>query len=123
MTAVLLKLSLDEVWPLSNILNEVCNGFRVRDFEKRISVKESMAEGLLRRIGDLLRSVPNEEYSKVRTIELEPWEIEVILNAMKEVYKQIDDWEFGIRLGIEIPEMQAIERKLRAALESDVKIT
>lgn len=56
-----LRLARREVVLMSNILNEVCNGFFLPQFQERIGVDEHAARRLLAEIHALAESMPREE--------------------------------------------------------------
>ena len=43
----------DEIWPLLNILNEVCHGININDFEKTIGAKKEIVVKLLDKISEI----------------------------------------------------------------------
>lgn len=104
-TSKVLKLKNDDVWPLVNILNEICNGIHINNFETCISVNENYVLQLLRR----LAKRKNEEEPVVILSDLD---LSVINNALNEVYKQIDDWEFQTRIGVTRPEIEETRKKI-----------
>lgn len=48
------------------------------------------------------------------TLEISKKELMVFINALKEVRKSIEDWEFGIRMGIEVEEAEKMLESLKA---------
>jgi len=48
------------------------------------------------------------------TLEISKKELMVLINALKEVRKSIEDWEFGIRMGIEVEEADIMLESLKA---------
>ena len=55
-----LKLSFNELLIINNSLNEVCNGFEVRNFESTIGASEEHAETMLNTVCKLLTSMIKE---------------------------------------------------------------
>jgi hypothetical protein len=55
-----IKFSFNELLIIHNSLNEVCNGFQVRNFESTIGTSEEQAEGLLNITCKLLTSMIEE---------------------------------------------------------------
>lgn len=82
-----------------NILGEVCWGFDLNHFEKKIGVKREIVEILLKR---LLK----EEQKGVSEIYLNYLEVDIIKKALQEVEKQIEEWEFQTRLGVSLDEVK-----------------
>ena len=104
MNTKIIKLSSNEIWPLLNILNEVCHGIHIENFEKIIGAKKENAVILMDRIS-------NEE--KVETILiLNKSELDILKNSSLEVFKQIDEWEFQTRIGISRNEVIKIIEKI-----------
>ncbi len=59
---VILHLSKDELGALINALNEVCNGFEVKKFEKKIGVSEEKATILLKFLSSIYRKANFERF-------------------------------------------------------------
>jgi hypothetical protein len=100
-----IRLNSNEVWPLVNILNEVCSGIHIDNFEKCIGVKKEV-------VVELMDKVMKEELKDEPILKLNDYEIEILERSFNEVFKQIEEWEFQTRIGIKIQEAQRIKNKL-----------
>lgn len=96
-----MKINLDENFPVITILGEVCGGFRVDNFEKKIGVTEKVALSLLEKILE-------KERSGIIEIYLDDSDISIIQNAFKVVAKEIEEWEFQTRVGVDLSEAKEI---------------
>lgn len=95
------KINLKTDRPIINILGEVCWGFKIDKFEKKIGVKKETVEILLERL------VREEKAGAIETY-LTSSEIEFIKRALKEVEKEIEEWEFRTRIGVSLEEVKKI---------------
>lgn len=100
-----IKLTPNEVWPLINILNEICYGIFVFDFEAVIGASKEVVVKLMDKISNVER---REEETALSLNELEFF---ILKKAFEEVAKQIDEWEFPTRVGITKSEANAIKMK------------
>ena len=100
-----IKLAPDEVWPLLNILNEVCYGLVISNFDKKIGFEISV-------VVELMDCISIEENSAEPVLKLKAFELEILKRSFEEVFKQIEEWEFQTRIGITIQEAKEIENKL-----------
>ncbi len=96
------KVNLEKDRPIINILGEICWGFQIENFEKKIGVKKEIAEALLEK---LLK----EEKTGVVEVFLTESDVNIIKRAFTEVSREIEKWEFPIRLGISLEEASQIE--------------
>jgi len=87
--------------PIINILGEICWGFDIGDFEKKIGTNKRIVETLLRKL------LKNEKEESIK-ISLNLSEVNIIKNALKEVEKEIEEWEFPIRIGMPLSEVKKI---------------
>jgi predicted AAA+ superfamily ATPase len=102
-----IKLNENEIWPLLNVLNEVCHGIRVDNFKGTIGEKKEIVLALMDKIAE-------EENKEATTIDLNDSELKILEKSFEEVFKQIDEWEFQTRVGISIHEATQIKNKLKA---------
>jgi hypothetical protein len=86
------KINLQKDRPIINLLGEVCWGFPIDNFEKKIGVKKEIAEQLLKR---LIR----EEKTGVIETHLSDAEVEILKRAFKEVVNEMEKEEFHTRIG------------------------
>ena len=98
-------LNSDERILLINTLNEVCNGFRIDNFEKKIGAHKERVARLLARISDADEQGDGKcEFSES--------DLEIINNSFNEVIKEIEEWEFQTRIGISRKEAFAIADRI-----------
>ena len=100
----------EEIWPVVNVLNEVCHGININSHESEIGFRYEEILKLLRTLSQL--EDKNENYSNQIIIKLSDNEREIIKNSFEEVFKQIEEWEFQTRIGITIQEANEIKKKL-----------
>lgn len=93
MLARTITLSSNELWPLLNILNEICYGISIHDFENSIGTKQEVVEALMSKIS-------LESSTKEIVLRLSEFEINVLKRVFEKVCSEIDDWEFPTRIGI-----------------------
>ena len=96
---VVLGLTRSDLGTMGNSLNEVCNGFHVADFERKIGVPESEAEHFLHEIGKTYRQWKAESMSYgFRSFSRR--ELRAIIGAFHEVFIEMDyEFELHTRLG------------------------
>ena len=104
MNEKIIKLYTDEIWPLANILNEICNGLIINNFEDSIGRKELD-------VVILMNKILNKEDKESAIFHLNNTELNILSNSFKEVFKQIEEWEFQTRIGITIKEAINIQKK------------
>lgn len=87
------NLETDDVRLFNNVLNEVCNGFTVPNFESNIGATENQVYDLFRRVRTLETDRP------VRIL-LIKHELLILENALRETLQDLGDEEFSIRTGL-----------------------
>ncbi len=100
-----LDFSPNDVWPLLNILNEVCFGFFIDHFHKIIGDEKN-------NVIELMNRIAREEGVEGLVFDLNKSELNVLKNSFDEVFRQIDKWEFQTRIGISVEEANKIKEKI-----------
>lgn len=100
----------NDLWPIVNILNEICNGVQIKDLKKAIGFKYEEIMDLLRKISSYEVEEGNSENTQI--IELSDNEIEIIKKCFDEILKYIEEWEFSTRIGVSIQEARDLKEKL-----------
>jgi hypothetical protein len=100
-----ITLKLEEIWPILNILNEVCHGIHISNFENSIGEKKETAI-------DLMNKISKEEEQNNPILFLTDSELNILHNCFEKAFKEIDDWEFQTRIGISTLEARYIKEKL-----------
>ena len=95
------NLETNEVLLFNNVLNEVCNGFTVLDFESNIGASENMVRDLLVRIRTL-------ETDRPVRIQLVNQELLILQNALRETLRELGVEEFSIRTGLQFEFGEAV---------------
>ncbi|MGE0669376.1 MAG: hypothetical protein AB7H48_00380 [Parachlamydiales bacterium] len=95
----------DEIWPISNILNEVCHGFYVHNFENNIGAKKPI-------VVDLMDKISEKENEDEIILFLNDIELNLLKKSFEEVLRQIEEWEFQTRIGVTIQEAKDIMKKI-----------
>ncbi|MBS0607617.1 MAG: hypothetical protein JSR57_11760 [Verrucomicrobia bacterium] len=106
----IVEIKWDEIWPISNILNEVCHGININDFKNEIGFKYEEIVDLLHKLNKL--EPKNTDYNSLIIFKLNDSEQKILLNSFKEVLRQIDEWEFQTRSGVTIQEANDIINKV-----------
>jgi hypothetical protein len=101
-----IKLNSNEFWPLLNVLNEVCHGIKINDFESSIGVEKQA-------VVDFLDNIAKEEHKSEVILSLNDSQLTFLKNSFEEVFRQIDEWEFQTRIGISAQEARKIQEKLK----------
>jgi uncharacterized protein YlzI (FlbEa/FlbD family) len=101
-----IKIEWGRLEPISNILNEVCNGLKIENFNKKIGFSREETRSLLVKI--MKHEAPFTEWQNPVTVDLDESEIQIIENSINEVLNQIDEWEFHTRIDAAIPEVKSI---------------
>ena len=117
-----IEVTKDELLAVNNALNEVCHGFVVEPFQKRLGVNRQTARALLDALGEIYDRTPSADSSSDAWESLEGesgiaplrarWdrdkgvalalgssELSAIRNALLEVCAELEDWEFQTRMG------------------------
>lgn len=110
MTEWVIELNLNEVWPLLNVVGEICYGFDV-DFETVIGVKSEVVIDLMQEISKKNKETI-EKGMNVVTLILSDLELDVLKRCIDEVIREIEEWEFQTRIGVFISDIIAIKEKL-----------
>jgi hypothetical protein len=100
-----IKLSSNEFWPLLNILNEVCHGIKINNFENSIGAKKQTVVAFM-------DNIAKEEEKKEVLLNLNDSELTFLKKSFEEVFRQIEEWEFQTRIGISTQEARKIQDKL-----------
>ena len=101
----MVKLSQHEFFPLLNILNEVCHGFYIPNFENTIGAPRKT-------VVDFMDKLAKNESKENIIIDLNDFELFFLQKSFIEVFKEIEEWEFQTRIGITIEEAKVIENKI-----------
>ena len=117
---IVLTLTLEELAAMRQCLNEVCHGYEVPDFEKRIGARED-------RVALLLKQTSRHNPAKVETlvdgkyrVTFSADEARVIANAMTETLSGdgIGRDEYFARIGAYTHEIEAVRSAILSALSS-----
>ena len=94
----------EELVPIARILNEVCHGIAMDNFEEEVGYNYDEIYILLKKIKNLKSLDRKQSIS----LSLTDREMGIIKASYREVLKQIEDWEFQIRIGLTISEVDQI---------------
>ena len=97
----------DEVLLFNNVLNEVCNGFAVQDFEANIGATENQVRDLLGRLRTLETNTP-------LRIQLANHEFLILQSALRETLRELGVEEFSTRTGLPFVFGRTALRELQA---------
>ena len=102
-----LEASWEEVRILHQVLNEVCNGLRIENFEKTIGDMDA-AKIEMSNLRALYADSNARKDSRRISIHMTPSLIEICRNALARVQMEIDDWDFETRLGASKQQVQSM---------------
>lgn len=109
----LFDISIKEIRLIHQAINEVCYGLKVVDFNATIGSR-AFAIKTLERLGRVYEENTKVRNSRINLI-LTPDDVQLFCNALAEVLKQIDDWEFDTRMGAERAMAVLLLNQLQAA--------
>lgn len=90
-----LTMAMDELAIIHQSLNEVCHGFRLDNFEEVVGNTKKFAKEEM----DKLRQLYVKDSRDDVSLEVSKDELNVMRNAVRETCKEIDEWEYSIRIG------------------------
>jgi hypothetical protein len=90
--------SLEEVRILTQIMNEVCHGLHIYNFEAEMSVDIKSAKKFLSKIDFIYMKNDREACKSIELIVIEK-ENKIFENAMRLIERYFDESDFGNRLG------------------------
>ena len=96
-------MSWNELWPLVNILNEVCHGIKI-DIPSKINSSYEKVYELLKKI--TIYEVNEYEADIKKEITFKDEEILILKQCLHEVTIQIEEWEFQTRIGVSLDEIK-----------------
>ncbi len=99
-----ININSNEFYIILAVLNEVCHGLRISNFEKTIGAAEQTVIAFM----DGLKAKGLSE----EVLLLKDSEVQILKNSFKEVFRQLEEFEFETRIGFSIEEAQKIESKL-----------
>jgi len=102
-----LVLSRHELGTIGNAINEVCNGFRVADFEFKMGGDVPKVEQVLDDIIPVYRKMKRSGSPYV-SVRFSRFELRAIIGALKTVCEEIDLIEFRTRMGATRDEVDEI---------------
>lgn len=116
-----LSLSFYELLIINNSLNEILNGIKVSDdFFSSHNITIEQSEKLFNKISFEFGKLQKQNKDKTEeekdivnaTIPINPIELLIINNSVKEVLKQIEEWEYCTRIGGEREEAEDLLNKI-----------
>lgn len=98
-----LEMSWNELWPLGNILNEVCHGIKI-DIQSKIGSSYEDLYALLKKIK--IYEVNEYEADIKKVIAFRDEEVLLLKRCLYEVALEIEEWEFQTRIGVTLDEIK-----------------
>jgi hypothetical protein len=98
-----LEMSWNELWPLVNILNEICHGIKI-DIQSKIGSSYEEVYALLKKI--TVYEVNEYEADIKKEITFRDEEILILKRCLHEVALEIEEWEFQTRISITLDEIK-----------------
>jgi hypothetical protein len=105
-----INFSLDELLIIANSFNEVCNGLRIMDFQGRLGMPTDEAQRILTCIGSLYDVINDQNRNDdeengccdrtLGVLEITDVDLQAIANAIDEVFRWIEPWEYQTRIGV-----------------------
>jgi hypothetical protein len=97
---------------IHSALNEIVNGIKITDLCARLNSDENKVETLIKKLELVLeKKEPNTDIWECEELKLQR-------NALCEVFKELDSFEFGIRLGFQEDEVFAVLKRIRESIDS-----
>lgn len=127
---VIIKMTEDEIRGVGNSMNEVCNGLKVIDFKLKMRVFKDTASQLLSLISSIYHKIKNYNLTDIEDennefkikldkigydtfmIEISITALVILINAVKVVLNELEDWEFETRMGVSLEEACCILKNL-----------
>lgn len=106
------EMSLSEALLLSNVLNEVCNGFSVPDFEATVGVGRERACELSKEIDALATVAETQHAGNLDIVAFSSEDLSALKNALKATLDELGAEEFSIRTGYDFEEGCGLLRNL-----------
>ncbi|CCB90252.1 hypothetical protein [Simkania negevensis] len=102
----------NEIWPIVNVLNEVCHGINIENISATIGADYNSIYALMKKIvayesSEALSNIPI-------SINLDDNELKILKNCFNEVQKQIQEWEFSTRIGVSAHDVEKILDRMTA---------
>ncbi len=101
----MIKLSFDDFFSLLNIINEVCHGINVRNFKETIGDERKT-------VVDFLDKISNKDQNNEIIICVSDFEQQFLKKSFERVLREIEEWEFQTRIGVDRSEARAIMEKI-----------
>ena len=99
----------NELWPLINVLNEICHGINISNLEQVVGFKYDTILALLTKLETY--DVKEIDSDNKTILKLDESEKEIIKNCFRIIFKEIEEWEFSTRIGISTHEANALKNK------------
>lgn len=96
-------MSWSELWPVVNILNEVCHGIKI-NIQSKIGSSYEEVYKLLKKITPY--EVNEYEADEKKEISFKDEEIRILKRCLLEVAEEIEEWEFQTRIGVTLDEIE-----------------
>jgi hypothetical protein len=103
MSELTLRLSHEDVGLYTNVLNEILNGFKVRDFEEQIGMSREAAESLLQRLDEAYKA--STETGK-QYLALGIDEVRALKAGFLLCIRELGEEEMSARTGFSVPEAE-----------------
>ena len=92
-----LELSMSELKIIHQALNEVCNGFKIDDFEKTIGFSRESVVSEMDRLKKIYAEAVRENDRESVDVRVAPNQLQIYRSALQEACREIDEWEFDSR--------------------------
>ena len=102
-----LLLSRDALATMHEALNEVCYGIDVVDFEAKVGAKLTEVEQQMDQTSRIYYKM-KKQGSTEGIVSFSDRELRMIIGALQEVCREIDDWEMPLRVGAKVDEIDEI---------------
>ena len=104
-----MRLTTEEVRLIHQSLNEVCYGLQIGDFKGSIGDK-AQAETEINRLRRVYDDAEQKNHSSVQ-LSINGEQAALYKNSLEKVISEIEDWEFGTRMGATRQDAAALENK------------
>ena len=100
-------LTRDQLAAMHQALNEVCYGIDVVDFEAKMGAKLTKVDQKMDRFSKIYYKMKKQRLTE-GIVNFSDRELRMIIGALQEVCRGLPDWEFPIRMGAEVDEIDEI---------------
>ena len=92
------------LYVIINVMNEVCHGIKIHQFQEKFDCSKQFASNLLNKL------IKFDNFKK--SIDINSQELDLIKKSLDKVCCEIEEWEFETRIGVSFSEVEKIKNFL-----------